>query len=321
MPPFSGELRDGHLWGRGALDMKCQTAASAVAFAVLARSGYVPNGDVLLIAEADEEDGVDDVGMTWLVRERPDLRCDYALNEGSFRFVLADGRTIYTLCVARRCRCRCASVRAAQPDTRPCRRSGTTRWSSSRRCSSASRRTRRCAGGARPSSTRCSTCWRPATATLGERIERGRLQHDGAAGTSCPTLAGSTFVPTMASASRKRNVIAGRCGGRCATAACSPGTDPEELFGEFRAALAGLDVELELAEPPLGGSRSPLATPLRDAIAEWVDELEPGAAARAGDQLGLHRLALHAGGVRDDRLRFLSIPVYGPGTARHDSRA
>ena len=57
IPPFSGELRDGHLWGRGALDMKCQTAASAVALAVLARSGWVPNGDVLLISEADEEDG------------------------------------------------------------------------------------------------------------------------------------------------------------------------------------------------------------------------------------------------------------------------
>ena len=99
-PPFGGEVHDGHLWGRGALDMKCQTAASAVALAVLARSGWAPNGDVLLIAEADEEDGVDEVGMTWLVRERPDLRCDYALNEASFRFALADGRTIYTLCVS-----------------------------------------------------------------------------------------------------------------------------------------------------------------------------------------------------------------------------
>ena len=82
VPPFAGEVRDGHLWGRGALDMKGQTAASAVALAVLARSGWVPNGDVLLIAEADEEDGMDAVGMTWLVRERPDLHCDYAAHRG-----------------------------------------------------------------------------------------------------------------------------------------------------------------------------------------------------------------------------------------------
>src|SRR3954452_10030136 len=99
VPPFAGEVRDGHLWGRGALDMKGQTAASAVALAVLARSGCVPNGDVLLIAEADEEDGTDEVGMSWLVRERPDLRCDYALTEANYRHVLADGRTIYTLVV------------------------------------------------------------------------------------------------------------------------------------------------------------------------------------------------------------------------------
>ena len=100
VPPFAGEVRDGHLWGRGALDMKGQTAASAVALAVLARSGWVPNGDVLLIAEADEEDGMDAVGMTWLVRERPDLHCDYAVTEANYRLVLADGRRVYTLVLA-----------------------------------------------------------------------------------------------------------------------------------------------------------------------------------------------------------------------------
>ena len=82
-PPFGGEVRDGHLWGRGALDMKGQTAANAVALAVLARSGWMPNGDVLLIAEADEEDGVDEVGMPGSSPSAPDLRCDYALTEAT----------------------------------------------------------------------------------------------------------------------------------------------------------------------------------------------------------------------------------------------
>ena len=125
IPPFAGEVRDGHLWGRGALDMKGQTAASAVALAVLARSGFVPNGDVLLIAEADEEDGVDEVGMSWLVGERPDLRCDYALTEGSFRFELADGRTrLHALREREDDDARCACARAAPPGTPRCRRSG-----------------------------------------------------------------------------------------------------------------------------------------------------------------------------------------------------
>jgi acetylornithine deacetylase/succinyl-diaminopimelate desuccinylase-like protein len=274
VPPFSGEVRDGHLWGRGALDMKCQTAASAVAVAVLARSGYVPNGDVLLIAEADEEDGVDDVGMTWLLRERPDLRCDYALNEGSFRFVLADGRTIYTLCVSEkmsmpvRVRTRGAAGHASLPthgDNALVKLAPVLE-----RLAAYSPVRRR-----NPELDALLDVLAPGDGDLGERIERGRLQHE-ELWHILPTLAGSTFVPTMARASRKRNVTPAAAEIVC-DCRVLPGTDPEELFGEFRAALAGLDVELELAEPPIGGSRSPFATPLRDAIAEWVDELEPGA--------------------------------------------
>jgi acetylornithine deacetylase/succinyl-diaminopimelate desuccinylase-like protein len=80
----------------------------------------------------------------------------------------------------------------------------------------------------------------------------------------------------MTSASRKRNVTPATAEIEC-DCRVLPGTDPEELFGEFRAALDGLDVQLELAEPPLGGTRSPFETPLRDALAEWIEELEPGA--------------------------------------------
>ena len=54
----------------------------------------------MFIAEADEEDGTERVGMTWLVHERPDIGTDYALNEGSAeRLVLADGRTAITVSV------------------------------------------------------------------------------------------------------------------------------------------------------------------------------------------------------------------------------
>src|SRR5918911_418190 len=48
--PWSGELRDGEVWGRGALDMKGQVAASAVAFASLAREGFEPAGDLIFAA-------------------------------------------------------------------------------------------------------------------------------------------------------------------------------------------------------------------------------------------------------------------------------
>ena len=82
-PPFAAEVDgDGYLWGRGAVDMKSHTATNAVAFATLAREGFRPRGDLVLIAQADEEDGSAAVGMQWLVEHRPDLRVDYALDEG-----------------------------------------------------------------------------------------------------------------------------------------------------------------------------------------------------------------------------------------------
>src|SRR3970282_1343246 len=48
--PWSGDLVDGEVWGRGALDMKGQVAASAVAFASLRRDGFFPSGDLLFVA-------------------------------------------------------------------------------------------------------------------------------------------------------------------------------------------------------------------------------------------------------------------------------
>src|SRR5207249_3703152 len=83
--PWSGELRDGHVWGRGALDMKGQVAASAVAIASLAREGFQPGADLIFAATADEELGEGlDYGLPWLCREHPDaVRCDFAVNEGA----------------------------------------------------------------------------------------------------------------------------------------------------------------------------------------------------------------------------------------------
>lgn len=273
-PPFGGELREGHLWGRGALDMKGQTAASAVALAVLARSGWVPNGDVLLIAEADEEDGVDAVGMSWLVVERPDLRCDYAITEANYRLVLADGRTVYTLCAGEkmtmpvRVLARGVAGHASVPtlgDNALLKLAPVLErlaaYSPVRRSS--------------PELAALLDVLAPGNGSLDARIERGRAQHQ-ELWHLLPAMAGSTFAPTMASASRKRNVIpsVAEIEVDCRVL---PGTGPAELLGEFRMALQGLDVELELAEKPVGGTRSELDTPLRDAIAEWVHELEPGA--------------------------------------------
>ena len=57
VPPFSGEIRDGYLWGRGALDMKGHGIAQLMALIALKRSGVPLNRDIVLIGNADEELG------------------------------------------------------------------------------------------------------------------------------------------------------------------------------------------------------------------------------------------------------------------------
>ena len=97
--PWSGELADGYLWGRGALDMKSQVAAEAVAAATQARGGWRPaNGHLKLVFVADEETG-GDVGANWLTATHPDrVRCDMLLNEGAGESFQWNGRRHYGVC-------------------------------------------------------------------------------------------------------------------------------------------------------------------------------------------------------------------------------
>jgi len=95
--PWSGDHVDGEVWGRGALDMKGNVAAAAVAFASLAREGARLPGDLLLALTADEEVGVD-FGTSWLACEHPEtVRADFGLNEGGGERCVLGGR-VYYLC-------------------------------------------------------------------------------------------------------------------------------------------------------------------------------------------------------------------------------
>ena len=81
--PWSGDLADGFVWGRGALDMKSQTAAEVAAVCALARDGWRPaRGALLVVVVADEETGGSE-GAVWLTQTHPQkVRCDYLVNEG-----------------------------------------------------------------------------------------------------------------------------------------------------------------------------------------------------------------------------------------------
>jgi acetylornithine deacetylase/succinyl-diaminopimelate desuccinylase-like protein len=79
--PFGGELVDGEVWGRGAVDMLNLTASMAVAFRHLASTGFRPTGDLIYFAVADEESGSKH-GAQWMADHAADaIRCDYLLTE------------------------------------------------------------------------------------------------------------------------------------------------------------------------------------------------------------------------------------------------
>ena len=100
LDPWSGELREGQIWGRGALDMKGQVAASAVAIASLAREGFEPGGDLIFAACADEEVGAG-FGLQWLCEEHPEaVRSEYCVNEGAGDRLVLGGRVFYVCSTA-----------------------------------------------------------------------------------------------------------------------------------------------------------------------------------------------------------------------------
>ena len=107
VPPFEGRLRDGYIWGRGALDMKGGVAMMMDAFMRAHHEDADLPGDVILALVSDEESG-GSAGAAWLVRERPDLfdGVRYALGEfGGFSKTYR-GRKFYMVQVAEKQGCR-----------------------------------------------------------------------------------------------------------------------------------------------------------------------------------------------------------------------
>jgi len=97
VPPFSGLIKDGYVWGRGAVDIKNLVAANAVAVRRLAAAGAPFDGTVTYACTADEESCTGG-GVRWLLEHRPDLvRCDYVLNEGDGAFVPCGERHLFML--------------------------------------------------------------------------------------------------------------------------------------------------------------------------------------------------------------------------------
>jgi acetylornithine deacetylase/succinyl-diaminopimelate desuccinylase-like protein len=100
VPPFSAEVRDGFVYGRGAVDMKNFVAAALMTVLVLKRFGARLKRDVILAAVADEETGMR-LGSRWLAEKHPDLvRAEYAIGEGGGFQMHSAGRSVFPVMIA-----------------------------------------------------------------------------------------------------------------------------------------------------------------------------------------------------------------------------
>jgi acetylornithine deacetylase/succinyl-diaminopimelate desuccinylase-like protein len=97
--PFGGEIKDGAIWGRGAVDMKDMNAMMLSIVRSWQRTGYKPPRDIALVFFADEEAG-GIFGSRWMVANRPDVfaGCDEAVSEvGGFSITLENGARLYLI--------------------------------------------------------------------------------------------------------------------------------------------------------------------------------------------------------------------------------
>jgi acetylornithine deacetylase/succinyl-diaminopimelate desuccinylase-like protein len=270
--PFGGEIVDGEVWGRGALDMKGQVAATAVVLATLAREGVRPPGDVIFIAAADEEVGAG-FGLSWLCEEHPDaVRADFSVNEGAGDRLDVGDRGVWL--------CATAEKMTAPFTLRVHGRSGHASMP----------------GIADNALLKAA----PLVEAFGAYVPEPRLEPevegllravagdvpgdprelldfanriDPLLGALVEPLLALTFAPTMIAASHKRNVIPAVCEVEI-DSRLLPGQSVDEQQEVARALLGDGDYELIPGESQ-GGTRSPMQTTLWDAVASFVAEEDP----------------------------------------------
>jgi len=271
--PWSGELRDGCVWGRGAVDMKSQVAAEAAAALALVEAGWRPeSGELKLVFTCDEETGALH-GAQWLCAQHAErVRADLVVNEGAGALTTFRGTRAYGVCVAEKgiFRFTVAARGAAGHASVP--RLGENALVKLAPVLEALGKTRPKPIRSPEADAFLSTFGLdpgdPAGALAAIEAEDPRLA------VLVEPMLGVTFTPTMASASAKVNVIPAR-----AHVEVDCRVPPE--LGE-QAVWDALDgtlpdgFELDLPEHVVG-NRSPIETPLMDTIRAWIAREDAGA--------------------------------------------
>jgi acetylornithine deacetylase/succinyl-diaminopimelate desuccinylase-like protein len=276
--PWSGDVDDGFLWGRGALDMKDQVAAEAVAAASLARVGWRPaSGALKLVFVSDEETG-GDLGAHWLTSNHPDkVRCDMLLNEGAGEVFQYGGKRQYGVCCAEKgiFRFNVTALGAAGHASLP--RTGDNALLKLAPVLAAL--------ADQPESFELTEAPLALLRGLGEDPGEpsAALAHIAAEDSRLRTIVepmlGVTLTPTMTSASTKINVIPSRAQVRI-DCRVPPGLGEEAARRRIEQVLGDETPHLRIEfTERVTGNASPVESELMSAIERWLAEHDPGAGA------------------------------------------
>ncbi len=272
--PWSGEVIDGFLWGRGALDMKSQVAAEIAAAASLARSGWRPaRGELLIAAVVDEETG-GALGAEWICKTHPEkVRCDLLVNEGGGEFFEYGGRRFYGVCCAEKgvFRFKVSTDGVAGHASMP-------GMGENALLKMAPLLARLAAGQPAYAPTEEPVAF---LRGIGEdpddasgSIERLRAAEPMLATMFEPML-GVTFTPTRISASEKINVIPSRAELKV-DCRVPPGLGEEAVRRGIAEVLGEDGFAIKFTEQVVG-NRSPMASDLMEMITGWIAERDGGA--------------------------------------------
>jgi acetylornithine deacetylase/succinyl-diaminopimelate desuccinylase-like protein len=272
--PWSGELKDGCVWGRGALDMKSQVAAEIAAALALAEEGWRPaQGELIVIVTVDEETGGEQ-GVQFLCKNHPDkVRCDMLVNEGGGEMLEFDGRRVYSVCVAEK-----GVFRFTISTSGRAGHASIPRIGDNALVKLAPILTRLAAAGVAPEPTAEPLAFLAGLGLNPNGDLKAALaaveQKDPRLAVLVEPMLGVTFTPTMARASDKINVIPSRAELKV-DCRVPPELGEDHVRARIEETLDGEQYELTFDERVVG-NRSPLDTPLMDHIRDFLDEEDPG---------------------------------------------
>jgi acetylornithine deacetylase/succinyl-diaminopimelate desuccinylase-like protein len=276
--PWAGDVADGWVRGRGALDMKGQVAAEVAAAVALGASDWRPRSGVLkLVITADEEVG-GGLGAHWLCEEHPDkVRSDFVVNEGGGELVELGGRRLYMLSVGEKGIFRMKLQVHGEAGHASLPRIGD---------NALLKLAGYLAGlSEQPPPEPTEVGEALLEALLGEPfrgeegiragLERLRSEEPLLADYLVEPMLGVTLTPTMAEGGKKANVIPSEAE---ALIDCRvpPGFGKKEARERLEALIGEGSYDIEFTEAVVGNS-SPLDSPLADAIRAWLGEADPGA--------------------------------------------